>query len=269
MPRTNTDPERLESEQPEDPAGGEDTIPEEFRGDRAPPDPDPLPPVGVKLTLPAPGLYGTHNEQRRFGITETIAALQEVGVIWERRYPGSPIGIGDISQEGGGEISGHASHRKGVDFDVRPQRSDGDKKPVTYHDSPYSRDKTQELIDLMCANSALAVRMIFFNDPEARGVQEWPNHDNHLHVRFHFPGIGAAPPGLERGSKGPAVRDLQRTLNRWLLKHSSQLPLLKVDGHFGPKTEAAVREFQAASQCEPSGVVDTATWSALRTACDT
>jgi len=31
------------------------------------------------------------------------------------------------------------------------------------------------------------VRYIFFNDAAVTGVSKWPNHDDHLHVRFSAP----------------------------------------------------------------------------------
>jgi hypothetical protein len=54
---------------------------------------------------------------------------------------------------------------------------------VTIHDSAYSRTGTQALVNLFYAHTP--VTMIFFNDPNVtgRGLQPWPNHDNHFHVR--------------------------------------------------------------------------------------
>lgn len=67
------------------------------------------------------------------------------------------------------------------------------------------------------------------------------------------------PPTLGRGSTGWQVKRLQR-----LLRSQGQLgPPAKLDGLFGPVTEAAVRAFQALHGLEPDGVVGPLTWSAL------
>ncbi len=61
---------------------------------------------------------------------------------------------------------------------------------------------------------------------------------------------------VREGSRGPAVESLQRQLN-------SRGAKLKVDGIFGPKTEAAVKQFQKAKRLESDGMVGKDTWSSL------
>jgi hypothetical protein len=56
---------------------------------------------------------------------------------------------------------------------------------------------------------------------------------------------------LRKGDKSPAVRLLQQKLG------------LVVDGSFGPKTEAAVKKFQAANGLKADGVVGSKTWEKL------
>ncbi|MDH2313899.1 penicillin-insensitive murein endopeptidase [Methylobacterium brachiatum] len=148
-------------------------------------------PVESHLDIPTDGsvsggLYMTHSTTRLYGTAKTINIIKKVGVEWVARHPNSAIGIGDISKRGGGPISGHASHRKGVDFDVRPMRSDGQRKAITIHDSAYSRQLTSELIGLFVSNGILRCTHVFFNDAALwkPPVQKWPNHDNHFHVRF-------------------------------------------------------------------------------------
>ena len=58
---------------------------------------------------------------------------------------------------------------------------------------------------------------------------------------------------LNSGSEGRQVRLLQQALGG-----------IKVDGIFGPETEAAVRDFQARSGLQSDGVVGSVTASALR-----
>lgn len=66
-------------------------------------------------------------------------------------------------------------------------------------------------------------------------------------------------PRLQIGSRGKDVQRLQRLLNSRLESE----PKLKVDGVFGPKTRAAVIEFQKGAELRPDGVVGRATWFSL------
>ena len=61
---------------------------------------------------------------------------------------------------------------------------------------------------------------------------------------------------LRNGDRLPTVAVLQSYLNQ----QPSTRPLLAVDGAFGPKTRAAVRQFQVAARLTPSGVVDWEVW---------
>lgn len=68
-------------------------------------------------------------------------------------------------------------------------------------------------------------------------------------------GPAGGHPVLRRGSKGEAVKDLQKRLHG-----------LDVDGDFGPATEAAVKRFQSAHKLEVNGIVGPQTWAALEAA---
>ena len=61
---------------------------------------------------------------------------------------------------------------------------------------------------------------------------------------------------LRNGDRLPTVAVLQSYLNQ----QPSTRPLLALDGAFGPKTRAAVRQFQAAARLTPNGVVDWEVW---------
>jgi len=65
------------------------------------------------------------------------------------------------------------------------------------------------------------------------------------------------PPTVKKGSKGDAVRMLQQILTDF--GYSSDA----VDGDFGPKTEKAVKEFQADFSLVVDGIVGPKTWAAL------
>lgn len=61
---------------------------------------------------------------------------------------------------------------------------------------------------------------------------------------------------LKNGDKGAAVSELQRLLNQYGYG-------LTVDGKFGPKTENAVRMFQASNGLPADGICGADTWAAL------
>ncbi|MEG3166519.1 glycoside hydrolase family protein [Sphingomonas sp. PB2P19] len=63
-------------------------------------------------------------------------------------------------------------------------------------------------------------------------------------------------PTLRRGSKGDAVEALQEALG------------LRADGDFGPKTEAALREWQRRRELTPDGICGPKTWSKILNAAD-
>lgn len=133
----------------------------------------------VQLPASGTGFYGYYGANRRWGTPAMVYGLMRVGQAWAGN--GARMGVGDISYKNGGPISGHASHQRGVDADLRPVRKDGGESPVTIHQSAYSRTLTSRLLRLI--RQHLPVRLIFFNDSAIAGVQHWPNHANHFHVR--------------------------------------------------------------------------------------
>jgi hypothetical protein len=68
-------------------------------------------------------------------------------------------------------------------------------------------------------------------------------------------------PVLSMGQRGEGVHALQAVLNRWLRRQ--KMPLLKIDGIFGPRTEMAVKVFQRAKGLEVDGTVELKTWKQL------
>ena len=71
--------------------------------------------------------------------------------------------------------------------------------------------------------------------------------------------VPTAVSGLKRGDRGEAVKELQRLLN-------DMGESLDVDGIFGEKTEAALREFQRDAGMDPNGIAGDAVMAALRKA---
>ena len=68
-----------------------------------------------------------------------------------------------------------------------------------------------------------------------------------------------ARPTIRRGSKGDAVREVQRILNAWY----PGLSRLAVDGDFGPATEARVKYMQSRAGLAVDGIVGPNTWRRL------
>ncbi len=126
------------------------------------------------------GCYPYENPDRMWGTPATLASIHRLG---EALVPqGILIGVGDISFAHGGRMPPHASHRRGCDADLRPQRDDGQQAPVTFTDSHYSRARTQLIVDQAHRDPNLV--LIFFNDGDIDGVRPWEGHNNHLHLRF-------------------------------------------------------------------------------------
>lgn len=162
-------------------------------------------------------------------------------------------------------MPGHASHQLGVDIDIRIVRNDGREEPANYTLSTYSRTLTQELVNTIRANGVLKVQYIFFNDSKVTGVQPWPNHDDHVHVRFFPPGSSSEREleealGEVNRSSAEYIRWVQTSLNRL------QGAGLAVDGISGPLTRAAVRTFQASRGLAVDGIVGPITEGALMSA---
>ena len=241
------------------------------------------PNVNTPLPRSGPGFYSYKPMSQQYGLPETIQALQAIGSAWQRAHPQDPrIGIGDISLRGGGPMRGHKSHQKGVDVDIWLVRNDGRKEPTRYQSPQYSRAMTQELINRIRANGILRVRYIFFNDPRATGVKPWPNHDNHLHVRFIAPGTPSTSEleeleifDIELANDEAAfdieleweeeinrnsaeyIRWVQQSLNRTMGLR------LTVDGIMGPQTRSAIRSFQQQRGLKVDGLVGAETERAL------
>lgn len=137
----------------------------------------------IQLPASGPGFYSYAVPGRRWGTPSMVYGLERIGRAWVHRNPSAPrIGVGDLSLENGGDITGHASHEKGVDVDVRLMPKGPDEIVVTRFWSTYSRVRTAALIRIF--KDELPTTLTLFNDRSVPGTIRWPNHDNHFHVRI-------------------------------------------------------------------------------------
>ncbi len=146
----------------------------------------PFPGVNTQLPKSGTGYYSyAQFRDKQFGLPKTIKAIEAIGKAWFQNHRTGPvIGIGNISKKGGGPVPPHKSHQTGLDVDFRLLRTDGARIGITFRDPNYSLARTQELINTILNNSVLSVALILCNDNRLKGVQPWPGHDDHLHVRF-------------------------------------------------------------------------------------
>lgn len=216
--------------------------------------------------IPASGIgydcYGP--AENRYGHPQVIEAIKYVCNEWAKRYPRPRIGIGDISTVEGPTL-GHSAHQQGLDVDIALVANTDEEIGLTWRDSKYSRQRTQELVDLFHNNPILGIRVILFNDPQIAGVEPWAEHDNHLHVSFISPGIDSAPYSSDQQGdlrlvappmQGERVRKLQEDLANVGIS-------ITADGIFADQTDAAVRKFQAEQGLQVDGIAGFVTQTKL------
>lgn len=85
--------------------------------------------------------------------------------------------------------------------------------------------------------------------------------DLYINTAEQISGIPASYPGTElsTGSRGDKVRQLQEQLDAIATVYTA-IPRVAPDGIYGPRTAAAVREFQSIFGLPQTGAVDFATW---------
>src|SRR5262249_7532585 len=76
---------------------------------------------GARLPVRGPGyvvpaLWATRGTQ--YGTDELVAAIERVAKRVAREWPGALLGLGDLSQKGGGDSVLHRSHENGRDADL-------------------------------------------------------------------------------------------------------------------------------------------------------
>lgn len=168
----------------------------------------------------------------RFGVDELIDLVAAAGRKVSAQYPGTRIGVGDLSRWNGGGAEHHRSHQSGRDVDLILFATTADGTPVesdTMHvfaDDGHSRDgqvildvpRTWAVIRALVTSTQAEVQRIFLYEPltllvldhareigepaliveRARAVLRQPGdsarHDDHMHVRIFCP-AGDVPYG--------------------------------------------------------------------------
>ena len=162
----------------------------------------------------------------RWGLPTMISMIDRAARAVNKRYPGSALDVGDISQKGGGDVLRHHSHESGRDADLGFYAVDAKGKQVHHHglikfdgslESPtvpgarFDLPRNWLLVEQMLTDPAARVSHIFISEPlrqrliayaRSRGVsralldraqitlmqptQSLP-HDDHFHVRISCP----------------------------------------------------------------------------------
>lgn len=134
----------------------------------------------VQLPADGEGYYRYSSDEKAWGTPSTIQSVKNLAASLKKA--GIEIGVGNISFANGARIPPHKSHRRGVDVDIRPQRTDGVRTGVNISADAYDRVKTRQIVDELRKDQNL--QLILFNDNEIEGVRFWEGHNDHLHVRF-------------------------------------------------------------------------------------
>jgi hypothetical protein len=126
---------------------------------------------------------------RLYGHERTIRTIVSVLAAYRAANPEAPRAVvGDLSFRGGGPMELHRSHQNGLDVDVYYPRRDG-RLLAPRGRGQIDRALAQDLLDRFVAAGA---RMVFVGystglQGPAKVVVPYPNHGDHMHVRFRPP----------------------------------------------------------------------------------
>ncbi len=123
---------------------------------------------------------------RLYGHERTIRKIVAVLTGYRTAHPDAPrVVVGDISYRDGGRMDQHVSHQNGLDVDVYyPRRDRRLAAPVTT--SQIDLELTQDLLDRFLGAGAKIVFVGYSTGLHGPSgvVVPYPNHHNHMHVRF-------------------------------------------------------------------------------------
>jgi murein endopeptidase len=126
---------------------------------------------------------------RLYGHERTIHRLTAVLAAFRAANPDAArVVVGDISFRGGGQMEQHVSHQNGLDVDVYYPRLDR-KLRAPRARSQVDLELSQDLVDRFVAAGARFVFVGYSTGLRgpSRVVEPYPNHGDHMHVRFPPP----------------------------------------------------------------------------------
>lgn len=136
---------------------------------------------------------------RLYGHERTIRTIISVITAYRKANPDAArVVVGDISFRSGGPMDEHVSHQNGLDVDVYYPRHDRAlKAPVV--PGQFDHALAQDLLDRFVAAGAQMVFVGYSSGLHGPSgvVVPYPNHENHMHVRF-------PPPQPATGANVPA-----------------------------------------------------------------
>ena len=149
-----------------------------------------LPVEGIDWVTWNPVADRVPNEPHRlYGHEETIRTVISVLGAYRAENAGAPRAVvGDISFPDGGPMEAHVSHQNGLDVDVYYPRLDR-RLRAPRAGRQIDRELAQDLVDRFVAAGAQKVFVGFstgLHGP-ADVVVPYPNHEDHMHVRFPPP----------------------------------------------------------------------------------
>jgi murein endopeptidase len=137
------------------------------------------------VTDSSPNLPG-----RLYGHEHTIRAILAVLSGYRTAHPEAPkVIVGDISLRDGGRMDEHVSHQNGLDVDIYYPRLDR-REIAPASTGQVDRRLAQDLLDRFVADGAKVVFVGYSTGlrGESGVVVPYPNHENHMHIRFPVPG---------------------------------------------------------------------------------
>lgn len=126
---------------------------------------------------------------RLYGNEHVIRKLVAVTSAYRTANPTAPrVVVGDISFREGGPMELHRSHQNGLDVDVYYPRRDGALRAPTRAEQ-VDRELAQALLDRFVATGVEKVFVGYGTGLHGPSdvVTPYPNHEDHMHIRFRRP----------------------------------------------------------------------------------
>lgn len=193
--------------------------------------------------------------QYYYGSDVELAEANEIQGI-ERSYPGTPLRIGDVSNDV--RVIQQQLNRIRQNYPAIPRISNPN---GTFDDATLSAVRAfQRIFDLQV--DGIVGRATWY---QISYIYAAVKRLAELNSEGEWPPLGSVPyPGtlLRQGSRGENVRVLQQYLNEIAQVHR-EIPTIQADGIFGPKTRDAVLAFQRLFGLDADGIVGPKTWAKL------